>query len=266
MATDPRGVPALAEAASLAASGTRSSASPRYITLADILLQEIQDGKYPVGEKLPTEREISQRFGVSRHTTREAVRRLDEMGLITRRAGIGTLVKARLAQARYTAAISDLSQLVHYAQGTHLKVLEENWVTIEHELASVLPEAIGQRWLRIAALRYPEGGQMPISFTENLVPAAYESIREGLRRPHATIFKLIEQLRGEPVAELRQDISCRAIPRHIAARLEVPAGTPALYVLRYYYGRHDVLLSLSINYYPQDRFVMSTRWQLDWEE
>ncbi len=70
---------------------------PRYLLLAQDLIQDIDTGRYPVGSLLPTELELCEQFGVSRHTVREAVRRLREMGLVTRHQGIGTRVKAKAA-------------------------------------------------------------------------------------------------------------------------------------------------------------------------
>lgn len=245
-----------------ASAGARAGV-PRYMLVAEALIRDIQSGRYPVGSLLPAEREIGQRFGVSRHTTREAIRRLEDMGLITRRAGIGTTVKSRLAPSRYTASISGLTELVHYAEETRLQVLSEDWVLITGDLADIVHHAEGQRWLKITALRFPGDQSTPISYTETLVPATFQAIRDGIREPHATVFKLIEGIRGERVAEVRQDIACRPLPRPQAEALGVAPDSPSLYVLRYYYGRNDDLLSVSVNFYPQDRFKISTRWRLD---
>src|ERR1035441_3716066 len=49
---------------------------PRYAAVAKALILEIERGRFPVGEKLPTEQEICERFGISRFTAREAIRRL----------------------------------------------------------------------------------------------------------------------------------------------------------------------------------------------
>ena len=82
--------------------------------------------------------------------------------------------------------------------------------------------------------------------------------------PRATIYRLIEDLHGEKISELRQEISCTAISREVGALLGARTGSPALYVLRYYQGKGDDLKSVSINTYPQNRFKLSTRWRLDW--
>ena len=72
----------------------QESSDPYYKRLADFLIQEIEAGKYGVGASLPTERELCESFGVSRHTTREALRRLESNGLIIRRQGSGSSVVA----------------------------------------------------------------------------------------------------------------------------------------------------------------------------
>ncbi len=56
------------------------------------LRQAILDGKYVDGERLPAERELASHFDASRNTVREALRRLEEMNLVTRRVGSGTFV------------------------------------------------------------------------------------------------------------------------------------------------------------------------------
>ena len=251
------------------AAATRTSAvprhaAPRYVLVADSLIADIERGQYPVGSMLPPEIEIAGQYGVSRYTAREAIRRLTEMGLITRRAGIGTTVKSSGAQSRYTASISDIADLVHYTKQTQLKILSEEWVRVEGELAEILAEARGQRWLKFSTLRYPVGGKVPISHTEIVVHPSYERIRERIHEPNVNVYRLIEDLHGEKISEVRQEISCVAISKSVGALLGARTGSPALLVLRYYLGKDGVLKSVSINIYPQNRFKLSTSWRLDW--
>ncbi len=73
---------------------------PRHITLttatANTLIDAIQEGKFPVGSQLPPEMELMQMLAVSRTTLREALRMLEEQGLIVRRRGLGTYVSKRM--------------------------------------------------------------------------------------------------------------------------------------------------------------------------
>ncbi|AFZ66847.1 FadR/GntR family transcriptional regulator [Deinococcus peraridilitoris] len=62
--------------------------------VADRLLQLIRSGEYQTGGRLPPERELAARFGVSRPTLRDAIRRLEMLGYLSVRQGDGTTVRA----------------------------------------------------------------------------------------------------------------------------------------------------------------------------
>lgn len=67
--------------------------SRTYTKIGKILKEEISQGKYKVGDKLPTERDISERFDVSRTIVREAMVMLEVENLIDVRKGSGVYVK-----------------------------------------------------------------------------------------------------------------------------------------------------------------------------
>ncbi|MFF4130492.1 GntR family transcriptional regulator [Streptomyces mirabilis] len=70
-----------------------SDQEPRYARIAAQLLGELRDGTVPPGERLPGERELATRFGVSRETVRQALQRLRRDGLVStdRRGSHATL-------------------------------------------------------------------------------------------------------------------------------------------------------------------------------
>ncbi len=57
------------------------------------LTRRIADARYPSGTRLPTERELAEEFGVTRHVVREALKRLEAVGLVRIRQGSGILVQ-----------------------------------------------------------------------------------------------------------------------------------------------------------------------------
>ena len=95
----------------------RSKTQPRYAWLHQSLLNDIVAGKYPVGSLLPTEAQLSATFGVSRHTVREATRRLVDTGMIVRYPSIGTVVTSAqpgAAQPSYIAGLGTMKDLLAY--------------------------------------------------------------------------------------------------------------------------------------------------------
>jgi GntR family transcriptional regulator len=71
----------------------KASRLPAYAQLADILRTDISRGVYPAGEKLPAEATLAKSFGVSTMTARQAVRVLEEEGLVRRVQGSGTFIR-----------------------------------------------------------------------------------------------------------------------------------------------------------------------------
>ncbi|MET0374811.1 MAG: FadR/GntR family transcriptional regulator [Rhizorhabdus sp.] len=63
-----------------------------YQDLARSLIAELATGKYPVGSRLPAERELAAQFDVSRPTVREAIIALEVQGLVEVRIGSGAYV------------------------------------------------------------------------------------------------------------------------------------------------------------------------------
>lgn len=69
--------------------------TPLHEQVRSLLMREIDAGTYAEGERLPSEPELCERFGVSRITVRRAVADLEGLGLVHRQQGRGTFVAPR---------------------------------------------------------------------------------------------------------------------------------------------------------------------------
>ena len=76
--------------------------APKYRQVYSALRLEIQSGRLKQGDRVPSEAELVRKYGASRITIGRAVRELQAAGLVERRAGSGTFVKA----PRVTGALS----------------------------------------------------------------------------------------------------------------------------------------------------------------
>jgi GntR family transcriptional regulator, transcriptional repressor for pyruvate dehydrogenase complex len=79
--------------------------------VVDGLTGRIRDGSLATGEKLPTEAEIMEAFGVSRTVVREAISRLQAAGLVETRHGVGTFVVGLGDAASFRIAPGQLETL-----------------------------------------------------------------------------------------------------------------------------------------------------------
>jgi GntR family transcriptional regulator len=69
----------------------RAAALPLWAQLAGELRRRLEDGQFE--QRFPTDRELTETYGVSRQTAREAVRCLGDQGLLERRRGRGTFLR-----------------------------------------------------------------------------------------------------------------------------------------------------------------------------
>lgn len=97
-----------------AIASTEFKPRPRRIKLVDEIIealrQEIVTRRLPDGDRLPSEKELSERFGVSQPTIREAIRALETLGLVEVIHGSGTFVRSQ-GDFALASALQTLLQL-----------------------------------------------------------------------------------------------------------------------------------------------------------
>lgn len=238
-----------------------AASAPRYQHVAAILQAAIEEGRYPVGTLLPPEPQLCEAFAVSRHTLREAVRILCEMGLLRRQQGVGTLVKSAHPKQRFVATLGSLSDLMQYTQETRLQPRQKRWLEVPAPLSTWLDCPAGERWLEMEACRYPLDSEVPIVDMRVYVRPGREAVWDDMQNGSAWIYGLVEKHGGEQIVEIRQTVGAVAIPKEASRVLQVKPGSPGLQVRRQYWGESRVL-SLSVNVYPVDRFEFVTTWRL----
>lgn len=231
---------------------------PQYILVAQALIKDIERGRYPVGGFLPPELELCTQFGVSRHTMREAMRKLQEYGLITRQRGVGTRVKTTKPQSRHVRPETAISDLVQYARATRLVTTHAEPVIADTALAEKLQCAVGQRWLYVTGFRYPAKGKLPLTLTELYINPAFADIKGLIGTLKVPMHKLIERQFGAVVVEVKQEIRAVEIAPGPAKQLSVKPYSAGLLITRQYLGANDQVIEVTLNLHPAARFSYVT--------
>ena len=232
-------------------------AGPLYRQVVQALQQEIVNGVYPVDSQLPTEDELRQRFKVSRHTIREALRALRDAGLVESRQGFGTTVLRPGAPRPYVHEVASINALIELANATRYEIAKSEVVLADAALAERLGTAQGSKWLRIEGYRYAPDDRRPVCWTEVFVHGDFAGVARLLGRRQGPIYLLIEDLYGESVAEVEQTVRSSHAPEHVAIKLGVKAGGIVIAVRRAYQLSSGVVGIVAENLYPVDRFQLS---------
>ena len=98
---------------------------PRYLALADDLAEDIIAGRYPVGSMLPSETELCERYDVSRYTVREAIRRIQSVGLVSTRQGLGTRVEQVSEARQFRLSLKSIDEVEQHGHTISRSTLTE---------------------------------------------------------------------------------------------------------------------------------------------
>jgi GntR family transcriptional regulator len=231
-----------------------NSDDPLYLQVVRALKDAIVSGVYPVGSQLPTEEELCERFSVSRYTVREALRRLREDSLVSSRQGAGTTVVPPRPSDSYVHEVMSINDLVAFATGVRFAIDTIEMIEIDDKLASRTGIASGEQWLSVRGFRHTEGSELPVCWTEVYINREFAAVGRLLPRHRGPIFHLIEDLFGQSIVEVHQEIAAALVSPALAAGLKVKAGATALEVQRTYKLASGKIAQVAINTHPASRF------------
>jgi GntR family transcriptional regulator len=143
---------------------------PLYLQLEELLRGEIVSGAYRVDQMIPSEAELSRRFGISRMTARSVVTRLVNEGLLRRVQGKGTFVAGPKIEAKSLAYTGIREQLEAMGYSTTTRLLAFKTVLAEPWLAKAFHLPQDEPLLFAKRLRSVDG--TPISLHSSYVPHA----------------------------------------------------------------------------------------------
>jgi GntR family transcriptional regulator len=232
-------------------------ARPRLLsaTVQDELRQRIDQGRLPAGSRLPSEPDLAVELQVSRATLREALRALEEEGLLRRRQGSGTYVADRPRMANsldvnfgVTEAIRAAGMRAGIANGRH-------WVEPASAAeAARLELEPGQDVLVVERVRTAE--DKPVVLSRDVVPSRlvgdHAQVVEQML--HASIYEVLERDLGvvihHGVARFRPVRADHAV----AGRLSVPRGELLLYLWQVDYAEDGAAVLSSHEFHLADAF------------
>jgi GntR family phosphonate transport system transcriptional regulator len=197
-----------------------------WTSIRDHLTDEIGRGHYAPGDRLPTEAQLAERFGVNRHTVRRALAALQEAGAVHSRRGAGVFVQHR--QMPYP-----IGKRVRFHQNLMAagRVPEKRVLLLQSRSAS--PR-------EAEALDLPEGDRVHVyeglSLSDEVPIALFRSVFPGARLP-----RMIEALRDtgsvtaafaahgiDDYTRARTEITAKPADATLAAQLRLSPGAPIL--------------------------------------
>lgn len=242
----------------------RTQSKPRYKQLAETLIHDIRSGRLSVGERLPGEHELVATHNVSRHTVRESLRMLEDLGMIDRQQGLGTVVRAKQADDSYVQVLRSPAELMQYPAESRLSVIDSEPVKANRALARVLRCRGGETWQRIRTVRRLTTSKLAICSSDIYVVPEYATVAKKIPRSRRPVYAIIERAFGEEIKSVEVDFRACAVSDRVAALLDVEPGSPSLTLVRRYIGRDSRQIEVSVTEHPAEHFSYTLKLTRGW--
>ncbi len=229
----------------------RMSRTPRYVEIREYLRKLLDEGSLQPGDRIPTEAQLCEQFGVSRMTVNKAVRDLVREGRLLRRARAGTMVQAPRGELPLHAIRNIAEEVRQRGHAYSGEVLRLEAARADARLARALRVAEGERLYHSLIVHREDG--LPIQLEDRYVLAdcAPGYLKQDFSRntPNAFLTRLC------PAQAVEHRVEAVLPSEKQAHWLQMERTEPCLRVLRRTWAA-DRLMSYAELLHPGSRYSL----------
>lgn len=207
-----------------------------YRQLFLVLREQILRGAFSPRGALPKEEDLCEHFGVSRITVRRALADLATLGLVERRHGLGTFVRAGVSSLRAAPDLNLIGELNKQAQETDVEVIQCERASPPDSVVALLQ--LDEREEAMHAIRLRSLDGTPVMLTDAWIPAR---LRMGVTASSLRKMALYEVLLAQGVrfGRVVQEFTAVIADPVRARRMKVEVGAPLLRLIRIMHDEED---------------------------
>ncbi len=230
------------------------SAEPLYIQLAYIIREDIQNGKYNAEQRIPTEKELSEIYSVSRITIRSALEILVKEGLLMRRRGKGTFIASK-------KLYKSMSGIYSFTDICNINGMKPGAKTIKCVIEDAEPEDITELELTpedkiIAVERIRYADDVPVSIEISRYPSSTYQFLLDEDLNNVSLFAVLNNKHNIRFSHATKVIEVKRASYQMATYLGVPRDYPLLYISSLTYDMANMPSHRTQQYINSDRFKL----------
>jgi len=204
----------------------RNDAAPLYAQLADQLRAQMNARALPPGARLPAEKELAARYGISLITVRQALALLAREGRIERKQGKGTYVQASKYIRDFTTIESFTQACAASGHVAGARLLARRRLRPVESVARALRLPAQEGYVYIERLRTVDG--QPVAVECSTFPPAFDFLMD--EELSGSLFAVLRERAGVEVTGSRKVIDIVRADREQGALLQVERNAPLLRV------------------------------------
>jgi GntR family transcriptional regulator len=224
---------------------------PLHIQAERLIRELIKAPEYKAGKLLPNEVDLAKKLAISRTTLRQAINTLVNEELLVRKKKVGTKVAHEKISSKSMNWLSFSQEMK--ARGIPIKnyELHVSWVYPDDYLANFFEIKTDKKVLKLERLR--GNAQEPfVYFISYFHPRIGLTGDEDFKRP---LYEMLEDEHSAIALLSKEEISARVVERHVAAKLEIEAGSPVLLRKRFVFDQGERPMEYNLGYYKADSFI-----------
>lgn len=234
-----------------------TTATPLYIQLKLHLQEQIEAGVYAADHRLPSERELAERYGVSRMTARHALQSLQQDGIVYTQIGKGTFVN----QPKIDQELSRLSSFTQDMAGRNMaassRILEASIHYADEVVAAHLGIPVGSEVVNLARIRLADGEPVAIE-RAHLNHRLFRNILANHDFQTESLYQVLRDRYGVRLAWASQEIEARMPTQEERRYLQLDTRTPILSLARITYDDRNFAVEFVRSCYNSQRYRLTT--------
>jgi GntR family transcriptional regulator len=227
----------------------KTSPIPIYYQLEQQIKTMIENKEWMPGDLLPSEREFSEKYQISRMTVRQAINNLVQMGLLNRKQGRGTFVSDQKIEKRGLTSFSE--DMLERGMTPSSELLDFKVIPATAAIAQDLRIREADPVYEIKRIRLADGVPMALEtnyISEDLVPGITEDLL------NQSIYRFIQEKLNLSITHASQSIEASVVDSMEAEYLQIPKGAPTLFIQRIAMLENNVPLETVKSLYRADRY------------
>ncbi|WP_438316403.1 GntR family transcriptional regulator [Sporosarcina sp. FA9] len=235
----------------------RNQTIPLYEQLKKVIENQIISGELKSNEQIPSERELGEKYSVSRITVRQAISMAEKEKLVTKVHGVGTFVTNTKIRQELNIISSFQSTLEQLGLIASTKTLNSNIITSDFQLSRLLNLEVMDKVLNLQLLG--SGDNSPIVYYNTYFSYKLGEEMEGYantmidnKRPFSTLDLYKHSLTYQPT-HVEQTFESVLAMENIATVLQIENGFPLLRVTSIIY-QDEQPLEYKESYYKGDMY------------
>ncbi len=239
----------------------RNSPLPRYYQLKEILREKIRNGEWKPGSLIPSERELSEKYGISRMTARQAITELVNEGIFFREQGKGTFVSNRKITQQLIHLTGFTEDIRARGQQPSTKVLSAEMRPADESTAEKLRIALGTPIFCLQRLRLADNEPLAIELSQIYFKGCEGLLAENLEQN--SLYRVLEAKFGIPLMEADQEIEAGLANNEDALLLKIATGSSVLFTRRTTYTERNQPIEYAKSVYCGHKYTFYTHMKRD---